>query len=279
MKIKPDPIKSLHKRRKRELYLIFRNVPYKIFNKGLEVGAGDFYQSKILNMYIKNFICTEYIIQNIPKKSSKNIKYLSCDAEIIDTYFKKNEFDLVFSSNMMQYLVNPGAFLKGVYKILKDDGVSIHCMPNRFWKISQMILHHFNYLIIFIEKLSSCKFKEQYKKNRLHINLEHKKHNLIRRIVWPIPHGAYKNNIEEFLNYGKKKWINVFERNGFKVAKIIKGPVSLGYSLGFEKIRRLLEKLGFCSEYIYITMKKNKKSKYLKYFECLKNENILPCRY
>ena len=37
MKIKPDPIESLHKRRKRELDFVFHNFPKKIFEKGLEV--------------------------------------------------------------------------------------------------------------------------------------------------------------------------------------------------------------------------------------------------
>jgi len=268
MKIKPDPQESLHKRRRKELYLIFRNFPQKIFEKGLEVGAGDGYQSTILTKYIKELICTEYVMEKLPDKDTANIKYKTIDAEKIDYYFKEKEFDLIFSSNMIEHLGRPGDFLKGVQKVLKNEGISIHSMPNRFWKISQMTLHHFNYLILFLERLGFRDLKkikgEKISKDN---PKESKKYSLLRRILWPVPHGATKNNWEEFWEFGKKRWIKKFESKGFEVVNIIKGPISSGYSLGFERIGKFLDRLGFSSEYIYITIKKGKKSDYLRYIK------------
>jgi len=154
MKIKPDPVKYLHQRRKRELRFIFKRFPSRIFEKGLEVGGGDGYQSTILKNYVNELICTEYVKDRLPKEDLVVVKYICCDAEKISSYFDKEEFDLIFSSNMIEHLRKPTSFLKGSYFILKDEGLMVHSIPNRFWKFSQMVLHHFNYLILFLEYLS-----------------------------------------------------------------------------------------------------------------------------
>ena len=45
---------------------------------------------------------------------------------------------------------------------------------------------------------------------------------------------------------------------GFQVVKVVKGPVASGYGFGFDGLRSFLEKLGFCSEYMFVTVcKKN----------------------
>jgi len=88
--------------------------------------------------------------------------------------------------------------------------------------------------------------------------------------MWPSPHGVSKTNIQEFLDFGKKNRIKLFEANGFKIVKIIKGPVSSGYNLGMKKMVRFMERLGFSSSYIYVTIKKGKNTNFLKYKEYLK---------
>jgi SAM-dependent methyltransferase len=260
VKIKPDPQKSLHDRREKELHLIFRKIPQKSFMHGLEVGAGDGFQSVILSRYVKNLVCTEFVPGRLPEKNSATIKYQVADAEKIDHYFESNHFNIVFSSNLMEHLNNPSAFLKGVKSILRNDGVSIHSMPNRFWKVCQMAFHHLNYLILLIERLnvqtiSTIGGLSKHKKGSYDNPKQTRKNSFLRRVLWPIPHGVSTSNWMEFYLFGKKRWIKKFNENGFKVTKIIKGPISSGYSFGFTTLGSFLEKMGFCSEFIYITVK------------------------
>ena len=265
MKIKPDPKKALHYRRKRELKFILPKFPKGVFPLGLELGAGDGFQSTILAHYTQELISTDYSTEKLPIINLENIKYQQCDAEKVADYFEKETFDLIFSSSMVEHLIDKKSFLNGMHSILKDQGIAIHIMPNRFWKLSHMTLHHFNYLILILEKIFRIKsLKAQYPTDN---PKKDKKYPALRRILWPIPHGADKNNIEEFLNFGKKRWIELFEKNGFDVKKVIKGPVSSGYSLGFNKLRAFLEKIGLSSTFIYILTKKNQNSDYLKYIE------------
>ena len=42
----------------------------------------------------------------------------------------------------MEHLPNPQLALKGVYYILKDNGITIHVMPNPSWKISMLLLFY-----------------------------------------------------------------------------------------------------------------------------------------
>tara|TARA_B100000315_G_C14026949_1_gene341405 strand:+ start:36 stop:194 length:159 start_codon:yes stop_codon:yes gene_type:complete len=52
--------------------------------------------------------------------------------------------------------------------------------------------------------------------------------------------------------------MRLFNKNGLKVNKVLKGPVSSGYGFRFNKISMLFEKAGFTSEYIYILSKHEK---------------------
>ncbi len=57
-----------------------------------------------------------------------------------------------------------------------------------------------------------------------------------------------------------------FENAGFEVVNIIKGPVVSGYGFGFDKARKVLENLGFASEFAYVIVKKGYASSFSRFF-------------
>jgi len=93
-----------------------------------------------------------------------------------------------------------------------------------------------------------------------------RRYSVIRKLIWPIPHGASDGNIREFIAWRKKRWLGVFNRSGFSVIKIIKGPVNSGYGFGFDRLRSFLERAGLTSEYIYVAIKKGRQCPYANYF-------------
>ncbi|MBW6451254.1 MAG: class I SAM-dependent methyltransferase [DPANN group archaeon] len=266
MKIKPNWIKYLHGLRKEEFNIIFKRFPKTKFEKGLEVGAGDGYQTTLLQEYVKQIISSNYNIKQISKIKSKQIKYMECDAEQIDTYFKKDEFDIIFSSNLIEHLKNPNQFLNGIHKILKNDGITIHCIPNSFWKITQIIFHYINLIVVLFERITNNSInKSQKKQFDNNPKITTKRSKLI-RLLFPLPHGAYDSNYKELILFRKNRWIKEFNDADFNIIAILKGPVASGYGLGFTKIKTFLEKYGICSEYIFVAIKKNRPNPYKEYF-------------
>jgi len=284
MKIKTNWTNYIHNLREKEFRLISNKFPNKrLFNEGLEIGAGDGFLSLLLSQYVQHLICTDYNPDRLKIRSKKSIEVKICDAEIIEKYFKRGQFDLILSSNLLEHLPCIQSALNGIHEILKDDGITIHVMPNSLWKIIQIFLFYPDRIITLVEKITEKSLKKNlnsicatFHNNRIgkqefqllgnNPKVKRKTYSYPRNLLWPIPHGAYKSNIEEFFKYTKRRWLDEFKRANFNVIKVIPGPFSSGYGLGFEKLRKKMEQANICSEYIYIAEKEGVRSKYSYFF-------------
>jgi len=284
MKLKANWNTYLHNLRRREIELIYSKCPKHCFVNGLELGAGDGFQSTLLAYYTSHLMCTEYNEERLIRLSTKNITYKICDAEYIDQYFKPQSFDLVFSSNLLEHLKQQEKVLQKLHRILTDDGVCISVMPNPFIKICWIGLFYPNQLVDLAEILTKPDgprkvFRELY--NRLFYakssqeilmspnlsnNPKSPPKNFLQRYLWPTPHGEYSSNLEEFFAYRKKTWITLIENQGFDVTTVLKMPVVSGYGFGLDALRNILEKMGFSSSYAYIAFKKRRNSSYRRYW-------------
>lgn len=249
-----------HNLRKREIEMIFNHFPEKIFSSGLEVGAGDGFQSTLLSKYVSKLVSTDYNRHRLTKNNNGSVTYMICDAEEIDSYFEKQVFDLVFSSNLLEHLPEPSKFLKGMRCILNDRGIAIHVMPSPFWKLCHIIMFYpklFAEIVRRVFGLKRRKSNARSNSTKLDNNLKFQKKMKSRfvSLLLPETHGAYHTHFDEFRAFRKQRWMREFKQAGFEVFKVIKGPVTSGYGYGFDRLRRLLEAFGITSEYIYIATK------------------------
>ena len=252
--IKPSWSQYLHNTRDEEIKIISKLLNNKVFNKGLEMGCGDGYQSKLLSKFVRDLVSTDLNKDRIPKINHLNIIYKVVDAEQISEHFQKNEFDFIFSSNLLEHVPNIDKCLNGTKNVLKDDGICIHVIPNSNWRFFAVLLHFPNKLINFIEGFFINKRKNKSFGNN--INVDRKSKSKIFNFLVPKPHGISSNFLFEFYHFSKHNWIKTFERNNFEILKIINGPVSSGYGLGLNIFRGILENIGITTEYIYVLKKK-----------------------
>jgi ubiquinone/menaquinone biosynthesis C-methylase UbiE len=272
LKLKSDWHSHLHKIKKREVECIFSKCPEKLFQMGLELGAGDGFQSTLLTKYISKLISTDYNPYRLKRKSNKSIEYRICDAETINNIFNKKQFDIVFSSNLLEHVPHPQKVLKGTYEILKDNGITIHIVPSPFWKLCHLLLHIPNKCIVALDLLINKRNAINIEKNKKYPKLgnnpktQKKRRIFFHRLLMPEPHGVSTNNFKEFYAFSKLRWKREFEKANFELIRIIKGPVVSGYGFGLDFLRNILERFGFTSEYIYIAVKKEMSSPYTKYF-------------
>lgn len=275
MRLRADWTTHLHNFRKRELDIIFRDCPPGHFESALELGAGDGFQSRILASYARRLVATEYNEARLERREVPGVFYEVCDAERVDEYFPPHAFDLVFASNLFEHLPHPEQALRGIRRVLRDDGVVILVMPSVFWKCTHVGFFYPNLILSFFEKVlipgkiaewwgryvlrrrgtpsvievsdTATSFGNNQKGRVGHVSS--------RGIFFPAPHGVSSGNIEEFAAFRVKRWAALFEAEGFSVCTILRGPVASGYGFGLDRIRTILERLGFASEYAYVLKK------------------------
>lgn len=272
LKLKADWTEYLHRLRRREIEIIFRGCPPNAFRRGLELGAGDAFQSDLLALHVETLVVTDFSERILEHETTPRRIYRVCDAEEVGRVFGPAEFDLVFSSNMMEHVPRPERALAGVHQVLRDDGVAIHVMPSPFWKFSQMAGFHMDALFTRLERYSSGHLP-RFDGNSANaapaddnnLKLE-RSYGRLRRLLWPVPHGVSAKNWQEFFVFRRAYWQKQLESAGFEVAAILRGPVSSGYGFGFEGARALLEKIGAASEFVYVTTKKGRTSPAVAFF-------------
>ena len=116
-------INALHDIRRKDIEILFGNYPENNFATGIEVGAGDGYQSRLLEKHIMDFTCTEYDEPTFDKINKlEGVNYLRLDVAEIESRFPQKYFDLIFSSNVLEHVIDIRTALRGMRKVLKDDG-------------------------------------------------------------------------------------------------------------------------------------------------------------
>lgn len=210
--------------RRREAEIIFSLVSGRQFRRGLELGAGDGGQSVIISNYCDELICTDidetshsWLGQSILERKLCNVNYTICDAQDLSK-FSDSTFDLIFSSNMLEHVPDVRKCLLECSRVLKHDGLMLHTMPNKWWKISNVV---FGLLL----------FKP------------------------PVIHGVSPTHYKEFLAFGATAWKQQFETVGLVVHEIIGLPFYIGHGNSFLWAIKTGNMIGLSASNLYIVSK------------------------
>lgn len=233
---------------------VFADCPDQYFDRGLELGAGDGYQSSILSRYVRRLVCTDYNKYRLRPQAPAPTAYVVCDAESVSPLFRNETFDIVYSSSLLEHLPHPENALAAIHRVLRDDGITVHIMPSVFWKLCHVFLFHPNRLVVRVERLFTGHAARQ---PDYRIGNNPKMGTALKRrpLLLPPPHGAYSSTIHEFVAYRTRRWKQLFQEAKFDVIHVMKGPVASGYGFGWERTRAFLERCGLASEYIYVAVK------------------------
>ena len=266
-----DWLAYLHLIRRREIDRIFADCPPRLFPLGLELGAGDGYQSALLGSYVERLFATDWDVSLLSNRQTRGADVYSVDAEAVADAFAPATFDLVFSSNLLEHVPEPGSALRGINTVLKDDGLTIHVMPSPLWKLADISLFWPDRIVRRLHRLTHRDDDARRGENaptRLVNNpkMSTEPPPARRRRFLPPPHGAYQGHLEEFQAFRRIRWLKEFECAGFRVVRVAKGPLCSGYGLGWEGPRWMLERLGLTSEFTYIAVKRGRRSPYEDYF-------------
>lgn len=238
--------------RKHELSTAFTLFPNKKNLEMLEIGGRDGFQAQIISK--EGFKVTSIDINPIYPQI-----YPVKKGDITNLDFQDDTFDIIYSSNMLQEIVDiEKAFLE-MKRVLKKDGIIIHVVPSSWWSI---ITNFFHYCFIPKYLIKSNRFQKMfnYKKNNTNNSNQDKnvttlqKNNLKKLFFHPL--GDNASFLHEIYFFSKFYWKKLFEQNGFKIMKKKNCPYFYsGYAVfkfKFVSIRKFLAKIYFPSCYCFV---------------------------
>ena len=209
----------------REAEIAFSLFPERTFHLALELGAGDGGQSITISKYCYRLICTEkdekshaWLGQSILERQIANVEYALCDAQDLSR-FHDDSFDLIFSSNILEHIPDVDRCLRECRRVLKTNGLMLHTMPSRWWKI-------------FNAGLNLVKLKR------------------------PAIHGVSKSQYQEFIAFGSTVWRKRIESRGLEVTEIIGLPFYVGHGNTFISIIKVGNALHLSASNLYVIRKR-----------------------
>ena len=180
----------------------------------LEIGGGNGLQAAKIAEWGCNVISIDLM-----ERTNKAIHFDVGDYDGVNIPFENGHFDIVFSSNVLEHVVDIDRLLNECKRVMKPDGLAIHIMPTPAWRF-WTIVSHYPYLIgsvlkriISKELVSSGVYPEGTP-------------------IIPPPHGTYPNALHELYCYSKWSWARVFAANGFQLTDCHStGVFCSGYAL------------------------------------------------
>jgi len=227
------------------------------FDKALELGCGSGKYSKHLAHYCKKLIALEYNKDRLTEQSNDKITFIVGDAQDLSR-FSDGEMDLIFSSNLIEHLPRLNQCLAECRRIIKQEGLIIHTVPNRTWQIFRLLLYYPYVLKTILSRIFSAKKTTAHltcegAKPALDSNLRPLKNKVsLKGGLLPKTHGISKSHFGEFENWRQKYWTKIFESNKLEVVDIIRLPFYFGLGYNFRIILRLGNYLGLSSSTAFV---------------------------
>jgi 2-polyprenyl-3-methyl-5-hydroxy-6-metoxy-1,4-benzoquinol methylase len=115
-------------------YAIFLEKKFKVKNKKiLEIGSNDGYLCEVLNKMGANTLgvdASSFMTKLSKKRKVKSINSIFTLKESHMIKKKFHQFDIIIANNVFNHSDKPSNFLRGIYNLLKDDGIYIFEQPD-----------------------------------------------------------------------------------------------------------------------------------------------------
>jgi SAM-dependent methyltransferase len=195
--------------------------------KLLEIGAGTGYQLSRLKEFVKEAVGIDIPQSNYAALRTEHV----IDYDGISLPFEDNSFDIIFSSNTMEHVVDLPLMHKEIKRVLNPNGTVIHVVPTHIWKIWNTVIH---YPMLPNVILSYFQRKSQSQQAGISMGdgtISKRNHNvlsLIKNVIFPPLHGERGNRFTELFYLHTGWWLRHFQENGWKIIQY--KPAGVYYS-------------------------------------------------
>lgn len=205
--------------REYELKLVLSYLPTS--SRILEIGAGAGWQAKQMAEQGHEVIALDVNDSRLGNHRVYPIQYF----DGINIPFPDKSFDVVYSSNVLEHIVDLQSFERELFRVLKQDGTVIHVLPTAHWRFWTSLTHPiyllqlaYRLLLNISKNTSPQKLNGIANPSVLHV-LRH---------IFPRKHGARGNAITEMLIFSNRQWSHHFNASEFNVISM--HPIELFYT-------------------------------------------------
>lgn len=200
----------------------------------LEIGAGTGFQARLLAA--RGFDVTAIEVPDSNYATSRVFPITDFDGRHIP--FESQSFDIVFSSNVMEHVLDLPQLNREIRRVLRPDGYCIHALPTHGWRL-WTTLSAFPTALQYVVDLSS-------KTPRAWLQMA-------RRLAAPFVqrrHGERGNAVSELWLFRPHTWRRAFRADGFEIVwdqplgLFYTGNMTLGRHLPFAARRTMAKVLG-----------------------------------
>lgn len=173
--------------------------------------------------------------------------------------YSNEQFDLVFSSNVLEHIRDLEAMLSESRRVMKADGLAIHILPTPTWRIWTSLSHYVHIARRIVDLIG--------RGNRTSIlpSVQCERQGNagwwqgLKRVLRDGPHGEYPSALTELWYFSQRRWTDLFRKNGFQVVEALPSNIFYtGYgvfpSVSMERRRKLARIFGSATR-VYVLRK------------------------
>lgn len=212
----------------------------------LEIGAGTGQQARSLSD--KGYRVTAIDLPSSHYRDDRVFEITEYDGRNIP--MPDHSVDVIFSSNVLEHVLDIDSFLDEQQRVMKEDGIAIHILPStacRLWGIPA----HYVWLTRRILALLTAKLKQGAPETP-NTDIPRKPQSARDWLITfvPMPHGERGNTVSEAYYYSRYWWRRKFQQHGFTIVRIEGNGLfytmanALNDSLSLERRGRLARLLG-----------------------------------
>jgi ubiquinone/menaquinone biosynthesis C-methylase UbiE len=196
-----DDLKWLHAVRTKEFEAALPYFPSNSESRVLEIGSGTGYILEKICLKYPNSLGLEIAGSSYQFIDPRIILY---DGNILP--FPESSFDVVFTSNVLEHVVEIDAFVEEIARVLKPEGVAIHIIPSPTWRVLTSVFHYFavGKLALSLGNPSGRVSVEAQARRRSKVDLA-------KYILYAPRHGEVGNVLTEIYYFSKRRWKSLFE--------------------------------------------------------------------
>ena len=189
----------------------------------LELGGGNGFQASI----ISGWGCTVHSFDLAGRPPAAHAYHAVDDYDGIHLPLPDSSIDVAFSSNVLEHVRELPALLAETWRVLKPGGVGVHILPTPTWRLWSIVAHY-PFLVFTALHIRTGFVDWSDKEARQARTSERGVPYLIKRILWPGPHGEFSGALAELSAFRAVHWTRALERAGFVVERVT--PTDIYYS-------------------------------------------------
>lgn len=143
--------------------------------------------------------------------------------------FEDNTFDLVFSSNVLEHIVDLDQLHRESRRILKPGGYCVHVMPTAVWRFWTSLAHYVE-MMQRLGALLPALIPESLNPREVFrpLKVMRSAWQILRQYAVPPRHGEIGNVLSELWTFSARQWIRHFHTHRFEIVR--QEPLGLFYT-------------------------------------------------